>query len=397
MDALKLGWIDYSSEHRDKVMAVLHALSEPGAVDELGIGLIRDGFADIFFPGTSTIQTRAKYFFIVPYLLMELEREQHASPDAFLEKLGEEEVALIDKLNEGKPWGVFGAQAKHKLKRKPSSVYWNGLKTFEIFKHPSSLNNYAKVVFRMKNRKEAFRMLANEEQDTEDTTNSEYSNTFWRCLLPRPDWKESLSIELTYEEANFLKERMTQAEKSKDSLLAYLLKIDPKEIEQIDRFEDLGALQLPKDIEADYQMATRFNQFISGANIRYNFLLSNEENEDAHKQWNEWFNCPFVKYEFPTYECQKVIKRLNIKNSRLILFLKKWQEAVISGDLKIIDELIVKREIELKSKNRAKLRNPEVYQYEEDNWVGTSKLKYRFPDTKNLLEDIFRGLGDSHA
>ncbi|TFJ94342.1 DUF6361 family protein [Lentibacillus salicampi] len=73
MNQLKLGWIDYSSEHREKVMAVLDALFAPGAVDELGIGRIRDGFSDIYFQGTSTIQTRAKYFLIVPYLLMELE------------------------------------------------------------------------------------------------------------------------------------------------------------------------------------------------------------------------------------------------------------------------------------------------------------------------------------
>jgi hypothetical protein len=29
-------------------------------VDELGIGQIRDGFANLLFPGTSTIQIRAK-------------------------------------------------------------------------------------------------------------------------------------------------------------------------------------------------------------------------------------------------------------------------------------------------------------------------------------------------
>ena len=55
MGRIQLGWIDYSSEHRNKVMAVLHALTAPGAVDELGIGQIRDGFANLLFPGTSTI------------------------------------------------------------------------------------------------------------------------------------------------------------------------------------------------------------------------------------------------------------------------------------------------------------------------------------------------------
>ena len=48
-----------------------HLLSEQGAVDELGIGIIRDAFANYFFPGTSTIQNRAKYFLIVPYVLRE--------------------------------------------------------------------------------------------------------------------------------------------------------------------------------------------------------------------------------------------------------------------------------------------------------------------------------------
>ena len=43
----------------------MNLLQAPGAVDEIGIGLIRDAFANYFFPGTSTVQTRAKYFLIV--------------------------------------------------------------------------------------------------------------------------------------------------------------------------------------------------------------------------------------------------------------------------------------------------------------------------------------------
>ncbi|WP_269522421.1 DUF6361 family protein [Coraliomargarita parva] len=57
-----IGWIDFSSEHREKMRAAIDCLSTPGAIDELGIGTIRDAFADILFPGVSTIQTRPKYF-----------------------------------------------------------------------------------------------------------------------------------------------------------------------------------------------------------------------------------------------------------------------------------------------------------------------------------------------
>ena len=39
---MQLGWIDFSREDRKKVLDVINLLQEPGAVDEIGIGLIRD-------------------------------------------------------------------------------------------------------------------------------------------------------------------------------------------------------------------------------------------------------------------------------------------------------------------------------------------------------------------
>ena len=64
---MQLGWIDFSATEHSKVLSILDLLSEKSTLDELGISPIRDGFANIFFPGTSTVQTRAKYFFIIPY------------------------------------------------------------------------------------------------------------------------------------------------------------------------------------------------------------------------------------------------------------------------------------------------------------------------------------------
>ena len=67
---MEIGWIDFSEKDRKRAIDVLHLLNE-GAVDELGIGVVRDAFADYFFPGTSTIMTRAKYFLIIPYAIKE--------------------------------------------------------------------------------------------------------------------------------------------------------------------------------------------------------------------------------------------------------------------------------------------------------------------------------------
>ena len=69
-------------------LSVLDLLQESGTLDELGITPVREGFSNIFFPGTSMIQTRAKYFFIIPYILKDLERNslRQYQPESFLQK-----------------------------------------------------------------------------------------------------------------------------------------------------------------------------------------------------------------------------------------------------------------------------------------------------------------------
>jgi hypothetical protein len=63
-----LTWLDYSDRDRRRALDVVDLLRESSTVDELGLGLVRDAFADLLFPGTSTIQTRARYFLFVPWI-----------------------------------------------------------------------------------------------------------------------------------------------------------------------------------------------------------------------------------------------------------------------------------------------------------------------------------------
>lgn len=61
-------WLDYSEDERRRMLDAVDLFSEKGTRDEMGIGAVRDAFADLFFPGTSTIQTRARYFLFVPWI-----------------------------------------------------------------------------------------------------------------------------------------------------------------------------------------------------------------------------------------------------------------------------------------------------------------------------------------
>ena len=60
-------WLDYSERERRKRLDVVDLFREHDTRDEFGIGSVRDAFADMLFPGTSTIMTRARYFLLVAW------------------------------------------------------------------------------------------------------------------------------------------------------------------------------------------------------------------------------------------------------------------------------------------------------------------------------------------
>ena len=66
--ASTLTWLDFSDRDRKRTLDAIDLFREEDTRDELGLGVIRDAFADRLFPGTSTIQTRVRYFIFVPWL-----------------------------------------------------------------------------------------------------------------------------------------------------------------------------------------------------------------------------------------------------------------------------------------------------------------------------------------
>jgi len=143
---MKFGWVDFSPAHRNKVMLLMDMFREEGVIDELGLGTIRDSLSDLLFPGTSTIQTKAKYFVLIPWIVQEIEKSNQI--DRFVTELDRLEVEFTKTLrrNSGTR-GVIGATLPNaNPKRKPSSVYWNGLRIYGILKFAGSMNDYAVYV-----------------------------------------------------------------------------------------------------------------------------------------------------------------------------------------------------------------------------------------------------------
>lgn len=53
---MQLGFVNFNTEEKKRISKMMQLLSEPGAIEELGIGRVRDHFSNTLFPGTSTLQ-----------------------------------------------------------------------------------------------------------------------------------------------------------------------------------------------------------------------------------------------------------------------------------------------------------------------------------------------------
>ena len=392
---LNIGWVDFSKRDRDMVLNVLRLLTEPGAVDELGIGTIRDAFSDILFPGTSTIQTRAKYLFLLPYICLELERRPKLTPSNFLKMLYDEEIKLINPLVErsGKGVGVVGEDAGERLQRKPSSIYWNALRTYGIFTEKATLSNYAEIICSQRRTAEQQKISGKRSSEIEgdtvdDTDTGMLGTSFWRVPEYKATWRDTVTIDLTTEEATFLRTQITSMPRTKDSLLAMILRMNRQDFPEFKDFSEITLLTglMPPEMRRDYLLARDFSRFVHGAQLRYNVIYSRGENKVANDSWEQYIE------ERPQVDLSEVFARVKPR-PRVVIFLKQYHAAL--DDMEKLDELIIRREQELKGKSRTKLIQPDRYE-EMKNAVNMEPLSYRLRIAQTITRDVFKGVG-SHA
>src|SRR4051795_11647820 len=106
--ASTLTWLDFSEHERRKALDVIDLFREKDTRDELGIGTVRDALADLLFPGTNTIQTRAKYFLFVPWMYLALEERQVPANEIRLRARAEELKLVNALIASDSPEGTLG-------------------------------------------------------------------------------------------------------------------------------------------------------------------------------------------------------------------------------------------------------------------------------------------------
>lgn len=397
---MQLGWIDFSKTERNKILSVLDLLSESGTLDELGIAPIRDGFANLFFPGTSTIQTRAKYFFLVPYALKELELSNETNPNRFLRALNETEKMCGETLLEINPNenGIIGKRSLQSgkwVKRTPADIYWAGLRKYGIFTGGNiSLSEYARASCAIKNQKSNLTKLGNrndsaEENETDDkNAGNIFKMQFWKMPLYQRVWRDEIQMSLTKEEGEFLREQIIST--CPDSMLSYILENRMTEILDFENFSDLGAIinKFPKQMQDEYTLALSFSDFLFVARTLYNIIISDGQNVQANDTFEDLKE---VMAELAEIDIDLIFAKLYIYKTDLKNFIKKFQECMRNNDVEEMKKVIKAREIMLKGQSRAKTAHPG--EFNPNDWIGGGELDYRFNNAKTIIRDIFESEG----
>ncbi|MGV9673363.1 DUF6361 family protein [Gordonia sp. NPDC003504] len=133
-----IAWLDTSPEDERRMREIVRLFSDTGTLDDLGIGQVRDGLADLMFPGTSTIHARPRYFLIVPWTFQRA-ASRHTGT-AITSKANDEERKLIEVMRTPPAVdGMIGKLAGKAVRVLPSRIYWSALQRYGILADAKSV------------------------------------------------------------------------------------------------------------------------------------------------------------------------------------------------------------------------------------------------------------------
>lgn len=409
-------WIDIDEKSRRKMLEIVSTFRDQDTVDELGLGIIRDAFADYFFPGTSTVQTRARYFLFVPWIYRQLEKKEVTSSEiARLARAAEIRLirALKRKADESDGMeGIIGRRSVESLKRLPSNIYWAGLREWKILRFQGNQEQYHRSL----NEKfyEVFKSsrLAHDGESEKEISLGRSEPT-WDKFIPKmpSGFPEDVAFDLTMEEAHYLREKILNA--AKTSLLAtFVMADEPINFEQDNNYLWNGSIlaKVSVSLGKEIETARNFAFVMHGATLLYNCILLKQNGlEDGYgyiediASWTKLINDNRENLN----DWRKNLKgfwmsealRANIRSdiSRLKAFVEEWSNLIFEkngienlADNKEAFALIRRREIQVKGHKKARIGNEKAGKRWEPRRVGI--MDYRWGRVNIIVNDIIEGL-----
>lgn len=363
---------------------IISLFADRASLDELGIGTIRDALGDLLFPGTSTLLTRARYLFFVPW---SYQRAMTSSDP--VARADEYERKMISTLRATDDYaGLLGMRAGVALANLPSTIYWGILGRYGILAEPSLSRTQA---------------LAPSTQGPGP----------WHATMPTAPQGFPTEVPggfaLTRVEAEWLRERILA--EAPNTLMSHLVVHEP-DPNSIAFWRDSVALSVPGDARNLIDHARSFTLAIRGASLVYNLLLGEayenagftEVSDPVHHyrtELDEWARTAAAELDLTTWDFDDLVMRVELTRGAPIhpgtrLFLEQWLELLRSADLATLADnetarsAVARRERQHKG-SHARLSSPRKLA----NWGGASgatELGYRWASARRILLDIHEGL-----
>lgn len=397
-----LAWLDSSRADHQRMRELIGMFSDQGTLDELGIGQVRDAVADLLFPGTSTLHTRARYLLIVPWCYQAVERLGRPGVAVASQVETYERTVIATLKRAGATAGLVGRVSGVAVKTLPSTIYWTALAQYGI-RHGDENGGGLASEFR---------------GNLEAEELAERRVGMWHPTMPaRPSgfpYELPGGLNLPEAEARWLRDRIMAG--TAGSLLAHLVAHTNGRLGDSTAapWEEPAAVTAPGDVIDDVHHAELFSLAMHGAALVYNLLIAEryeqagftqvEDPVDRYRaELAEWAETAGQRSPHLTaWERADLWQRATRQNPRIAdnllmrRFVDAWLDAVVSGeaheaaDDDRLRNLVSHRERLLK-RAQSRLVNERMLR----TWSGSSgsrRLNYRWPNVRRLVDDIHDGL-----
>ena len=423
--ASQIGWIDFSPRHRDRVRKFMDLMGMGGVVDELGIGIIRDAMSNIIFPGFSTLYTRAKYFFITPYILEDGEKPSNKKYGKdYFKKAEKETNEIIIRFYKEHPdrssESYFGkVKQDGVLKRQPSEIYWNGMTHLHLVKTESTLDQML-----LNRHSTVEELLSNNRGDDTTKELGEYKSHGFDGVSYTPDWQQYIKengLTLSRIEAEILRDRLLKY--TPDSLPAALASsnslwekylISTNGYDSNDPFCNpllfFIRTSLPDikngSLREHLIMSHDLSLFLYGIHIVYNLRLriKTQASDTYIRKLRElgklWYSS--LKDKMLDYQKFDICKCMDFANVKPVTekFLKEVQTLIHSSNSwdEIENELcgLVEKQEQWNKKAKSRILKIEkgqvIDETKKEEWVGLGLINYRYAATLSVMKDLYEGL-----
>lgn len=402
---MQIGFVNFNTEEKKRVAKMMQLLQESEAIEELGIGRVRDYFSNTLFPGTSTLQHHAKYFVVMPslYYHTAFKSRKFQNKAEVTRYIKEAEVQITRQLSEGgngipgtNLTGITGINTYKEalndytkyVKYDPAYIYGSGLVRYGIIPDTNIerlILELNKKHFADPHNKSALKC----EDATEDSQDLSGDKQVIKTCGESYDFFDgkTMNLALSEKEASFMKDRIHAC--CDGTMLAYLIdcKYDlPNRIEYFDIERKLSALD-PNVLDV-YKKSVLFSKLMHLIDWRYNYCyfdsFGNTDEAEACKEEYEKLLAVY-KNEINNEDAYRALFNYTRSiDTKLTEFCESCYKAIMDSDPTRVDQLVKSREHTVK-RERSKIGNSA---YKNQGRGKPSPNTFRWETVRTIVNEI---------